>query len=141
MGFKFRKNKRILYGVIFLILVSIEVLIALFVKDNFVRPYLGDVLVVWVIYSFVRIFFPERLKLLPLFVFLFAAIIEILQYFDFVHLLSLSDYKIAQIVLGSVFDIKDLFCYFVGCIFLAVYEWFRLKKLQKNCFFPENKVK
>ena len=49
-------NKRTAYGIATFILLTIEVLIALFVHDAFVRPYIGDVLVVVVIYTFVRIF-------------------------------------------------------------------------------------
>ena len=41
------------------ILLLTEVLIALYVHDAFVRPYIGDVLVVIVIYTFIRIFVPE----------------------------------------------------------------------------------
>ena len=49
-------KKRIFYIISFLVIFCIEVLIALYVCDNFVRPYIGDVLVVVLVYSFVRIF-------------------------------------------------------------------------------------
>ena len=39
-------KKRIFYIISFLVIFCIEVLIALYVCDNFVRPYIGDVLVV-----------------------------------------------------------------------------------------------
>ena len=39
-------KKRIFYIISFLVIFCIEVLIALYVRDNFVRPYIGDVLVV-----------------------------------------------------------------------------------------------
>ena len=42
------------YGLVFLLLLGVEIVIALFVHDRFVRPYLGDVLVVWVVYGFRR---------------------------------------------------------------------------------------
>ena len=47
-------KKRIFYIISFLVIFCIEVLIALYVRDNFVRPYIGDVLVVVLVYSFVR---------------------------------------------------------------------------------------
>ena len=72
-------NKRIAYGIATFILLIIEVLIALFVHDAFIRPYIGDVLVVIVIYTFVRIFIQERFVFLPLFVFIFATLVEVLQ--------------------------------------------------------------
>ena len=46
-------KKRIFYIISFLVIFCIEVLIALYVCDNFVRPYIGDVLVVVLVYSFV----------------------------------------------------------------------------------------
>lgn len=49
-----RLNKTYLILTIFLFV--IEVLIALFVHDNFIRPYVGDVLVVILIYCFVKSF-------------------------------------------------------------------------------------
>lgn len=115
------KNKlRFLYGGAFLVLLIVEVLIALFVHDSIVRPYVGDVLVVIVVYCFVRIFIPEKWRLMPFYVFLFAACVEVLQYFDLVTLLGLSGSRLARVVLGSVFDWKDLACYAAGCLLLAV---------------------
>lgn len=51
-------EKRIFYIISFLMIFCIEVLIALYVRDSFVRPYMGDALVVVLVYSFVRIFIP-----------------------------------------------------------------------------------
>ena len=58
-------KKRILFGIATIILLVVEVLIALFVHDSIIRPYLGDVLVVVVIYTFARIIIPERVAFLP----------------------------------------------------------------------------
>lgn len=84
-------NKRLKYLIAFLLMFAVEVLIAAFVHDGFVRPYLGDVFVVILIYFFVRIFFPEGIRLLPLYIFLFAAAVEVLQYFDFVGMTGLGE--------------------------------------------------
>lgn len=117
------KNKlRFLYGAAFLALFIVEALIALFVHDSIIRPYVGDVLVVILIYCFVRIFIPEKWRLMPFYVFLFAACVEALQYFDLVTLLGLSGNRLARVVLGSVFDWKDLACYAAGCLLLVVWE-------------------
>ena len=81
------KNKhRLIYILLFLTFLGIEVLIALFIRDNFIRPYVGDMLVTVVICLFLRGFTPLKTKLLPLLVFVFAAAVEIGQYFDFVAL-------------------------------------------------------
>ena len=115
-------RKRIGYGIVTMILLAVEVFIALFVHDSFIRPYVGDVLVVIVIYSFIRILIPQRCKLLPLWIFLFAAGWEVLQLFHMVDLLGLGESRFFRILIGSVFDWKDIVCYAVGCLLLAVYE-------------------
>lgn len=114
--------KRITYAVATACLFCIELCIALFVHDNFVRPYIGDVLVVVLLYTFVRIFIPEKVRLLPLYIFLFAAGVEVLQYFRIVEVLGLSENRVLSVVVGSVFDWKDILCYGVGCMVLGVYE-------------------
>lgn len=119
------RKKRLAYFIAMVLLFGIEVLIALFVHDNFIRPYVGDVLVVVLIYTFVQIFFPEKIRLLPLYIFLFAAGVEVLQYFKIAEVLGLSDNRILSVVIGSVFDWKDIVCYGVGCVLLGVYEWWR----------------
>ncbi len=117
-----RNQLRIKYGIAFALLLLIEVIIALYVHDSFIRPYVGDMLVVILVYSFTRIFIPEKCRLLPLYVFLFAAGVEVLQYFKLVHVLGLEDNRFLRIVLGSLFDIKDIACYGVGCILLETFE-------------------
>lgn len=119
---------RLWYALAFLILLLTEVLIALFVHDAFVRPYIGDVLVVIVIYSFIRIIIPHKIRLLPLYVFIFAAGVEVLQLFNFVDLIGLGDIRFFRVLIGSVFDIKDVICYAAGCALLGAYEVLRLKK-------------
>lgn len=121
-------NKRTAYAIATLILLVIEVLIALYVHDTFIRPYIGDVLVVIVIYTFIRIFIPEGYRLLPLYVFIFAAGVEVLQLFHIVDILGLGDNRFFKILIGSVFDIKDVLCYAVGCLLLGGYEIYRKKK-------------
>lgn len=113
-----KMEKRIYYIILTIILLAVEVLIALFVHDQFVRPYIGDVLVVVVIYAFVRIWIPESVRLLPLYVFLFAAGVEILQYFNIVELLGVQDNVFLRTIIGTSFDVKDILCYAAGCMLI-----------------------
>ena len=112
---KRKPNIRIFYALAFAVILSIEVLIALFVRDTFIRPYGGDILVTVLICCFIRIYFPRGIRLLPVWVFLFAAAVEIGQYFDFVTLLGLGGIPLFRILLGSTFSWADLFCYAAGC--------------------------
>lgn len=113
---------RIKYLLAFIIFFITEVLIAVYVHDDFIRPYVGDILVVVLLYCFIKIFVPYKGKLMPLYIFIFSAFVEILQYFKLVEVLGLQDNRFARIVIGSVFDWKDILCYGVGCILLYWYE-------------------
>jgi len=113
---------RIKYLVAFIIFFITEVLIAVYVHDDFIRPYVGDILVVILLYCFIKIFVPYKVKLMTLYIFIFSAFVEILQYFKLVEMLGLQDNRFARIVIGSVFDWKDILCYGVGCILLYGYE-------------------
>ena len=110
------------YLAAFVILFLIEAAIALWVHDRFIRPYIGDVLVVVLVYVFVRIFFPSGARHLVLYVFLFAVCVEVLQYFRLVEILGLEGCGAARIILGSVFDWKDIACYGAGCLILQWME-------------------
>lgn len=123
-----RKTRlRLLYLLLFVLLTAVEALIAAFVHDAFIRPYLGDVLVVIVIYCFVRIFIPERAALLPLYVFLFAAAEEFSQLFHPAKLLGIHN-RVINILLGSTFDVSDILCYLAGCVLLAGWELLRRRR-------------
>lgn len=113
---------RIKYLLAFIIFFITEVLIAVYVHDDFIRPYVGDILVVILLYCFIKIFVPYKVKLMSLYIFIFSAFVEILQYFKLVEVLGLQDNRFARIVIGSVFDWKDILCYGVGCILLYGYE-------------------
>lgn len=115
-------NLRYIYAIAFLAILVIEVLIALFVRDKFIRPYGGDILVTVLICCFVRIFFPRKVRLLPLWIFIFATAVEIGQYFDFVSLMGLGDITFFRILLGSTFSLADIICYGAGCLIFAICE-------------------
>ena len=110
------KNNRLTYFLIFFGLLATEIVIALFVNDAFVRPYVGDMLVTLLLCCLCRVILPDKVRLLPVYVFVFAACVEIGQYFDLVALLGLADNRIISIVLGRTFSWMDLVCYAVGCV-------------------------
>lgn len=115
-------KQRILYASITLLLLVIEILIALFARDMLIRGRVGDVLVVILLYTFVRSFVPDRIRLLPLYVFLFACFAEFLQYIHIVERLGLEHNTFFKTLIGSVFDWFDVLSYGIGCILTGVYE-------------------
>lgn len=113
------------YALLFLLLLAVEIFIALFVHDRFIRPYLGDVLVVAVLYAFLRILFPAGLPWLPAAVTLLAMGVEIGQAFGLVELLGLGHIRFFRILLGTTFDWADLLCYLTGGLLICGGEFFR----------------
>jgi len=126
------RNERIGWAVAFAVLLAVEVCIALFVKDNFIRPYVGDVLVVILLHCLVRIVWPRGLRLLPLWVFLLAAGVELLQYFRFIEWIGLGDNALAKTLFGTTFSVIDLICYLAGCLFCAIFESLRFRAGSKT---------
>jgi uncharacterized membrane protein YfcA len=92
----------------------VEVFIAVAIDDSFVRPFVGDVLVVILIYCLVRTFWKIRSNTATLSVLIFACTIEILQYFNLVDVLGVRKYKIIALAIGSTFDWKDIVAYILG---------------------------
>lgn len=117
-------KKRISYLLAFLALLVVEICIALFVRDEFVRPYVGDMLVTVLLCCLCRAIFPHFAPALP--VFLFAAAVEGLQWFGLTEMLGLKGTAMG-IILGSTFDWKDILCYGLGCLLFAGAEWLVLR--------------
>ncbi len=113
-------KKRIMWLSFFLLLLATEVVIALYCHDDFIRPYVGDVLVVILLYCFAKAVVLDKIKLLPLWIFIFACLVEVGQYFNYVELLGFSDNPIISTAMGTSFAFEDIVCYFVGCAICAV---------------------
>lgn len=73
---------KIRYFCQFILLFLIELIIALFIKIPFIRYFAGDVLVIILIYLFVRMFLVCKKIIVIIGVLLFSYFIEIGQYFD-----------------------------------------------------------
>ena len=126
------KNRRILYASIFCGLLAVEVCIALFVNDSFIRPYVGDMLVTLLLCCLCRVIIPGKVRLLPLYVFAFSACVEIDQYFDLVALLGLADNRFLSVLMGRTFSWLDLLCYAVGCVAAFLLDQFVWRNARNN---------
>lgn len=111
-------SRRKIFFLAFCALFILEYCITKYVHDDFIRPYLGDVLVVLLLYCFAQTLLPRPIKGLAGLIFTFACLVEFSQFFSLVDRLHLSEYPILKIILGSTFDWQDIFCYFLGCCFL-----------------------
>jgi hypothetical protein len=109
------------YFALTVFLFVVEVLIALFVRDGFVRPYLGDVLVVILMYACIKAFFNFSTIVVTAGVLLFAFAIEFLQYLQIVNKLGLQKSKLISTIVGTSFAWNDIVAYIAGaCIILIV---------------------
>ena len=99
----------------FIILLGIEICIALFVHDQFIRPFVGDILVIWLIVYFLRTFLVSINQILLIgCVFLFACLIEIAQFFHALAIFNLQENRLLTIVFGATFDWLDILAYGIG---------------------------
>jgi len=121
--FHFNRN----YFILTILLFLIEIAIALYLHDTFIRPYFGDFLVVILLYCFLKSFLNLSVWIAAGLVLVFSFTIEIAQYFNMVEKLGLQDYKIATVVLGNSFAWMDLLAYVIGILTVISFEKISLK--------------
>lgn len=119
------------YLLLTVLLFVIEICIALFVKDHFVRPYLGDFLVVILIYCFVRSFFDFPVIKTAMAVLFFSYAVELLQYIEMVKWMGLQHSTFARVIIGTSFAWEDIVAYTAGIMFVILWEM-KLMKTKKQ---------
>ena len=119
-------KKRLPYIIATVILLLTEIFIGAFVRDDIIRPYVGDVLVTALICVLVRSVYIKPIPKLWLWVFAFSIVVEVTQYFHLANLLGIQN-RLIRIIMGGSFSFIDIVCYFVGCL-----AFFAVEKLIKN---------
>ncbi len=115
------------YLLLTILIFLVEVLIATVLKNNFfIRAYLGDVIVVIFLYTFVKSFFTVNDTKLIVGIFAFSCLIEFAQYFNIAEKLGFQPGSLMYIVIGNSFSWVDIACYAAGCLLL--YLLVKLKK-------------
>lgn len=114
----FRKR----YALLALLLLLVEIYIALYVHDGIVRPYIGDFLVVMLIYCFGRAFFRVPVLKAALATLVFAYLVEFMQYLNLIKWLGLQDSRIVNVVLGNLFEWIDMLAYTLGVAVVLIIE-------------------
>ena len=90
------------------------VVIALFVRDSFIRPTFGDVLVVVWLYYFLASLFYMSVNWLVSLVVLIAFAVELGQLLQVAAWLGIELSSPLAVILGATFDWKDLLAYCIG---------------------------
>ena len=110
------------YFVLAILILIIEMSIAIYVHDSFIRPYIGDLLVVIFIYCFLKSFVSLSTSNAALYVLLFSYFVEALQYFRIVQHLGFQRNNLARIIIGTSFDWKDILMYTIGIVTVVIIE-------------------
>jgi hypothetical protein len=126
------------YILLTLLLLIIEITIAVFVHDQFIRPFFGDFLAIILVYCGLRIFKQNILKtaLMSLFI---AYFIEILQYFKFIEITGLIKFKMLAVVIGNSFSWLDMLAYSLGFVFIVLIENFEILRILCKLQFESTK--
>lgn len=119
---KFRFDKK--YFLYFVGLLIVEILIALFIENPMIRGSVGDILVVILLYCFLQAFFDWNKKKTIIGIGIFAILIEITQAFDMVGKLGLENNKFFSTILGTTFDLNDIWAYVAGCSVVYLLEFY-----------------
>ncbi|MBB4806858.1 DNA integrity scanning protein DisA with diadenylate cyclase activity [Chryseobacterium defluvii] len=113
-----------------------EVLIATKLKDFFfVRAYLGDVIVVILIYTFIRSFAKMNDQKLILGILAFSCLVEFAQYFNIAEKLGFREGSLMYIVIGNSFSWIDILCYAAGCFLLYLFVKIKSSERTENVSF------
>lgn len=110
------------YALATIAVLGIEIAIARFIHDDFVRPYFGDSLAVVAVYLALRAVTPLRVVAAVMIAFAFACAIEMGQFFHLVDMLGLGTNRIARIVLGTTFGLTDFVAYAGGAVCALIIE-------------------
>jgi hypothetical protein len=117
---RLRFSKR--YGGAAIAVLAVELVIALFVRDAFIRPYVGDTLAVVLLYCTVLAALELPRAHVALGVLGVALLVELAQAFSLVERLGLADVAFARVVLGTYCDARDVLAYTAALPLLALAE-------------------
>lgn len=101
-------------------LLLVEIVIALFVRDSFVRPVLGDVLAVMLVNCAVLAIVDLPRVVAAVSAFFLGVVVEAMQYLDALTALGLQYNPVARTVLGTTFSWGDIVAYGAGAILALV---------------------
>ena len=126
-------NRRNIFGLLSLLLLCVEILIGLY-SHGWVRNYVGDLLVVILIYTIIRTispYHPSKWYILPTIVLVFSFCVEFVQLWGFCDRFGITN-RFLRILIGTGFSVVDLVSYTIGVIPCYVIDFI-------NCKYGRNK--
>lgn len=116
------------YFLLATLLLIIEIYIGARVHDNFIRPYVGDYLVVMLLYCMLLSIVDIPVMTAAISVLVFSYLIEGLQYWGMADKLGFTEPGIMRTILGSYFTWSDIWAYTLGVITIITLEYFTRKR-------------
>lgn len=128
-------KSRLPYIIGFLLLVAVEVCIGVFYFNHFIRSYIGDVIIVWVLYCLFRSFVPKKFSsyAVAVGILVFSFIVEFLQKAHIADILGVKN-ELLRIIIGTSYAAEDLWCYAAGTAvtLIEIFLYQQLKKRKNN---------
>ena len=126
---------RLPYIIGFLLLTAVEVVIGVFEFNHFIRSYIGDVIIVWVLYCLFRSFAPKKFNsyAVAMGILAFSFVVEFLQKAHIADVLGVEN-KLLRIIIGTSYATEDLWCYAAGTAvtLLEIFIFQKLSSRRKN---------
>jgi len=113
------------YGLLAAGLLLVEILIARFAHDRFVRPYAGDFLATIFLYCLLKSAWPAPAWQVALAALLASYAIEAAQLVHLLRWLGWQHSQLARVLLGSQFEWGDMLAYSLGAAFILLIEQWR----------------
>ena len=112
-------------------LLAVEIGIARFAHDRFVRPYVGDFLATILLYCLLKSVWPAPAGRVAAVVLLVSYLIEVAQLAHLLSWLGWQHSPVARLVLGSQFEWGDLLAYTLGAALVLMLERARAATQEK----------
>ncbi|MBO4523128.1 MAG: DUF2809 domain-containing protein [Ruminococcus sp.] len=127
---------RLPYIIGFVLFVLVEVCIGVFSFSRFIRSYVGDVIIVWVLYCLFRSFVPSKFNsyAVAVGILVFSFAVEFLQKAHIVDILGVKN-EFLRIIIGTSYANEDLWSYAAGTAItiLEIYIFNKLFKGNNQC--------
>ena len=110
------KRRLVYLSLTIICFIACILIVKLFKNNPFIRGFIGDTIVILLLYFLIKIFHDFNALKLAIFTLFVAFATEFLQYLKLTTLLGLEHNKMTRLILGSVFDPYDLLAYSIGAI-------------------------
>lgn len=101
------------YAIIAALLFIAEVCIALWITEPFIRGFLGDTLVIVLLFTIIKSLFNRPQRFLAEAILVFAIVVEFSQYLKIIDYLNIES-QFIKVIMGQVFDWFDILAYVIG---------------------------